>query len=90
MKHKWLSIYATPNGVENVWFPLPRVERCAFNPGLCDDTLYRGYPKWRHTGAERRPRTERQLQLTTFCSQLNKHLVKEDAGIPRLYVTSYC
>ncbi len=25
----------------------PRVERCAFNPGLCDDTLYRGYSKWR-------------------------------------------
>ena len=38
MKYKWLSIYATPNGVENVCFPLPRVERCAFNPGLCDDT----------------------------------------------------
>ncbi len=36
------SFYATPNGVENERIPLPRVERCAFNPGLCDDTLFEG------------------------------------------------
>ena len=42
MKHKSLSIYATPYGVEMNVYPLPRVECCAFNPGLCDDTLSEG------------------------------------------------
>ena len=37
----------------------PRVERCAFNPGLCDDTLSEGIQNETGDRAERQPRNER-------------------------------
>ena len=37
----------------------PRVERCAFNPGLCDDTLSEGIQNETGDRTERQPCTER-------------------------------